>query len=435
MDQRKVSFSYFLYNLGLGLSLVFFLPYFLIRNLVKRRPIFAYFRKLSSDRLRQIAGRPVIWVQAVSVGEVIVANIVIKELRRLLPQHAIVLTTTTPTGQAMALKLLGEEALVSYFPFDLPGLVKRFIAQINPCLFVMMEAEIWPNVIRYCRKTGVKVALVNGLISDRAFKSYSRFTVFMKTVLAQVDLLAMQTAEGATRVGRLGAPEERIRMVGNAKFDQAYPEFGLEVKQEFLQQYQWEEADPILVAASTHKGEEPIVITAFQTLLAETPSFKLILAPRHPERGEEVAVLLKEAGLSFKRRSTGQGAATPQVVLLDTFGELGLAFNVADLVFMGGSLTPVGGHNVLEAAAQFKPVIYGPYMYKTRESQRLLEEVDAGFTVHDAVELAATVRRLRSDSVLYEKRGRAAYQAVLRNKGSAAQMAALVAALLKEAHS
>jgi 3-deoxy-D-manno-octulosonic-acid transferase len=434
MAHGKISFFYFLYNLVLGIGTVFLLPYLLIRGVVKHRPILAYFRKLPAGQLQRLAGKPVIWLQAVSVGEVIVANIVVKELRRLLPQYAVLITTTTPTGQAMAVKLLGEEAVVAYFPLDLPWLVKRFIAQVKPSLFLMMEAEIWPNVIRNCRASQVKVALVNGLISDRAFKRYSRFTAFMKTVLEQVDLFAMQTAEGANRIGQLGAPLERIQVTGNAKFDQAYPEIEPQIKQQFLQQYHWTETDRILVAASTHKGEEPIIIAAFQSLLAETPSFKLILAPRHPERAEEVAALLKEANLSFVRRSTGQNAAAPQVVLLDTFGEFGLAFNVADVVFMGGSLVSIGGHNVLEAAAQFQPVIYGPYMHKTTESKLLLEKVDAGFTVKDAAELVATVKQLSADPVLHQKRGQAARQAVLRNKGSAAKLAALVAALVEGAY-
>jgi 3-deoxy-D-manno-octulosonic-acid transferase len=431
MARGKMNFSYFWYNAVLSVGAVFLIPYLVIRGIVKHRPVRAYFRKLSAGQMQRLAGKPVVWFQAVSVGEVIVANIVIQELRKLLPHYAVLVTTTTPTGQAMALKLLGEEAVVTYFPLDLPWIVKRFIAQVKPRLFVMMEAEIWPNVIRYCQATQVKVALLNGLISDRAYRRYGRFPALIRTVLAQVDLFAMQTAEGANRIGQLGAPKDRIRVAGNAKFDQSYPEITPEIRRQFLEQYQWTETDPILVAASTHKGEEPPVLAAFQELLKETAAFKLILAPRHPERGAEVAALVKEAGLSVARRSTGQSAAAPQVVLLDTFGELSLAFNVATLVFMGGSLAPIGGHNVLEAAAQSKPVMYGPHMHKTTESKRLLEEVDAGFTVHDPSELVATVKQLRADPVLYQQRGAAARQAVLRNKGSATQMAALTAALVE----
>jgi 3-deoxy-D-manno-octulosonic-acid transferase len=431
MARGKISFSYFWYNMVLSVGAVFLVPYLIIRGIVKHRPVRAYFQKLSAEQMQRLAGKPVVWFQAVSVGEVIVANIVLKELRKLLPQYAVLVTTTTPTGQEMARKLLGEEAVVTYFPIDFPWIVKRFITQVKPRLFVMMEAEIWPNVIRYCQTAQVKVALLNGLISDRAYRRYERFPALIQAVLARVDLFAMQTAEGANRIGQLGAPLNRIQVTGNAKFDQSYPEITPQIRQQFLQQYQWAETDPILVAASTHKGEEPLVLAAFQELLKKTAAFKLILAPRHPERGDEVAALVKEAGLSMVRRSTGQCAATPQVVLLDTFGELSLAFNVATLVFMGGSLMPIGGHNVLEAAAQSKPVMYGPYMHKTRESKRLLEEVDAGFTVNDPSELVATVKQLRADPVLYQQRGEAARQAVLRNKGSAAQMAVLAAALVE----
>jgi 3-deoxy-D-manno-octulosonic-acid transferase len=426
----KRGIRYPLYNLLLIFLALFGLPVLWVRSRIRHRPFLPYFRKLHPERLQRIAGRPVIWVQAVSVGEVVVANCILKELRKLLPGYAVVFTTTTPTGQAMAGQILDEDIVVAYFPYDIPWLVKRFIRQVNPSLFVMVEAEIWPNVIRYCHAAGVKIALVNGLVSDRSYRRYLRFSGFMKEVLAQVDLFVMQSAEDANRIGKIGAPLERVRVTGNAKFDQTYPEISPEMREKFLDQYRWSLQDTLFVAASTHKGEEEIIIAAFGELL-NTGSFRLILAPRHPERGEEVAGLLKNAGLSYVRRSTGQSAAAPLVLLLDTFGELGLAYAVGRVAFVGGSLVGVGGHNVLEAAVQSKPVIYGPFMHKARESKRLLEEADAGFTVKDSHELVAVIRQLLADPVLYQKRCDAARNAVLRNKGTTVQAAVLTAALLE----
>lgn len=426
----KRGIRYPLYNLLLVFLALLGLPVVWIRNLIRHRPFLPYFRKLTPDLLQRIAGRPVIWVQAVSVGEVVVANCVLKELRKLLPTYAVVFTTTTPTGQTMARQILDEDTVVAYFPYDIPFLVKRFIRQLNPSLFVMVEAEIWPNVIRYCHRAGVKIALVNGLVSDRSFRRYLGFSGFMKEVLAQVDLFVMQSAEDANRIGKIGAPLERIRVTGNAKFDQTYPEISPEMRYKFLDQYGWSRQDTVFVAASTHRGEEEIIIAAFGELLTTGP-FRLILAPRHPERGEEVAGLLKNAGLSYARRSTGQSAAAPQVLLLDTFGELGLAYALGRVVFVGGSLVGVGGHNVLEAAVQSKPVIYGPFMHKARESKRLLEEVDAGFTVNNSRELATVIRQLLADPELYQKRCDAARSAVLRNKGTTEKAASLTAALLE----
>jgi 3-deoxy-D-manno-octulosonic-acid transferase len=428
MAKRGIGYS--LYNLLLTLLAFLGWPVVWVRNLIRHRPFLSYFRKLAPKQLQRIAGRPVIWIQAVSAGEVVVANCVLKELRKLLPRYAVVFTTTTPTGQTMARQILDEDILMAYFPYDIPFLVKRFIRQINPRLFMMMEAEIWPNVIRYCHEAGVKIALVNGLVSDHSYRRYLHFSGFMKEVLAQVDLFVMQSAEDANRIGKIGASLKRIRVAGNAKFDQSYPEISLEIRQKFLDQYRWSREDTIFVAASTHRGEEEIIIAAFGELLTTGP-FRLILAPRHPERGEEVAGLLKESGFSYIRRSAGQAADAPLVLLMDTFGELGLAYAMGRVVFVGGSLIGVGGHNVLEAAAQSKPVIYGPFMHKARESKRLLEEADAGFTVKDSRELVAVIRQLLADPVVYQKRCDAARDAVLRNKGTTVKAAALTAALLE----
>lgn len=437
---RKIRIGYFLYNAFLILASLIIIPYFVIRNIILKRPVFPYFKGLPESEAKKLMEKPVIWIQAVSVGETVVANIIIGELRKQLPEYQIVLTTTTPTGQAMAKKLLGDDVLITYFPFDFPFFVKRFIKQVKPKIFLMTETEIWPNAIHYAKVFGSCVAIVNGFISDRSFKRYQRFKPFLKEIFENVDLFAMQSTEAANRIGMLGATLDRIKVTGNTKFDQNYPVYSSEQLTEFLVQYGWSREQKIFTAASTHKGEEEIVLDAYLKMTENEPYY-LILAPRHPERAAEVMAILKEKKIDFVRRSETKTFESSEshksirdvsVLLLDTFGELGLAYAVADLVFVGGSLANIGGHNVLEAAVQAKPVIYGPYMHKARESKRLLEEVDAGFTVNDADELVRIVKYLTSDAELYQKRAQAARNAVLSNKGAASDTARLVAELVRK---
>lgn len=431
VTNRKGKIGYFYYNLFLGLASFLIIPYFIIRNMVLRRPVFPYFRSISKNELKKLGDKPVIWIQAVSVGETVVSHIILGELRKLLPDFSIILTTTTPTGQEMAKKLFGDEFLITYFPFDIPFFVKRFIRQIQPELFIMTETEIWPNAIRCSKEFGSKVAIVNGFISDHSYQRYQKFKPFLTEVFNQVDLLAMQSAEYANRIGQLGAPLERIQVTGNAKFDQKYPEYPEELLSHFLNHYGWSKHRPIFTAASTHRGEEEIIIEAYLKMIAEEPVY-LILAPRHPERANEVIAILKDKNLEFTRRSETQVIRATNILLLDTFGELGLAYALADLILVGGSLVDIGGHNVLEAAAQSKPVMYGPYMHKARESKLLLEMVDAGFAVKNSEEIVARSKELLKDPELYLKRANAAREAVFSNKGAAENTARLAAQLVRE---
>ena len=421
--------GYFLYNFCWFMFALPLFTFFILRNLMWRRPIKAYFWNITAAMLPKIQAKPIVWVQAASVGETVVANVIITQLKQLLPDYQILFTTTTPTGQAMAQKLLGDSAIITYFPFDFPWMMKRFTHMVQPKLFMMIETEIWPNAIRYSKAAGAKIAIVNGRISDRSFKRYRHFSSFLQEVFQDVDQFAMQSSDDANRIGAIGATLERIAVSGNSKFDQEYPQFSAAQLDAFRKQYGWSKERCIFTAASTHRGEEEQIIATYLELLKIEP-YILILAPRHPNRAEEAMGLLKEAKLSFVRRSD-QGSGSSSVLLLDTFGEFGIAYAVADVVFVGGSLVGIGGHNVLEAAAQSKPVIYGPYMHNFRESKRLLEEADAGFTVHNAAELVQIIRELTSDLVLYKKRSNSARAAVLANQGAALTTAQLVADLVR----
>lgn len=427
----KSKIGYLMYNVLVNLAAICGIPYLVIRNLIKRRPVWPYFQLPAVEELAKIQGKPVIWLQAVSVGETVVAKVILDRLRELLPEYGVVLTTTTPTGNAMARQILDDDLCIAYFPLDLPWLMRRFIKTIAPRLLILVEAELWPNVIRYAKASGSKVVLVNGMISDRSFKRYQRVAGFAQEVLAHFDLLAMQSAESANRIGKLGALRDRIMVTGNCKFDQAYPAITPEQIADLRRQYGWDPAIPIFTSASTHRGEEGIVLDAYQELIKAQP-YQLILAPRHPERAEEVIALLKERQLAFVRRSAGLTPEKAPVLLLDTFGELGLAYAAAEVVFVGGSLVNVGGHNILEAAAQGKPVIYGPYMHKSRPSQQLLEEADAGYVARDSKDLTQRINALTADRSLYQKRAVSARAAVLSNQGAAGKTAALIEKLLRE---
>jgi 3-deoxy-D-manno-octulosonic-acid transferase len=434
----KWKITYFIYNIIACTVLLLTLPFFIIRNLALRRPVLSYFFNLSRTQAAQLKDKQVVWIQAVSVGETLVAESIIGEIKKLHPDYQIVLTTTTPTGQQIAKEKMGDQALVTFFPLEFPFFMKWFITKVHPMLFIMVESEIWPNAIRYCKEAGAKIALVNGRIGNRSYQNYSRVIGFMKIVFQQIDLFAMQSVEDANRIGLLGAPLTRIMVTGNAKFDQEYPSFSQEQLENFRKQYQFKKENLLFTAASTHHGEETIVIQAYLDLLKTEPAY-LIIAPRHPNRGDEVATLLEQSHLSYVRRSSGKVVLTPtgsqdcSVLLLDTFGELGLAYAVSDVVLVGGSLVQmknIAGHNVLEAAVQEKPVLYGPYMDNFRESKRLLEEVDAGFTVHDAAEMSKTIQDLMKDQELYQQRVIKAKAAVLANRGATEHTAAYIDGIL-----
>jgi 3-deoxy-D-manno-octulosonic-acid transferase len=425
VDSAK-SLNYFWYNLFLAVAGLFLVPFFVARNWWLRRPVLAYFRGLSREAAAELLGKPVIWIHAVSVGETVAADCMIKRIMASVPEYSLVFTTTTPTGREMAKKLFGGQTMIVYFPFDFPWMMKRFVSRVNPRLFIMVEKEIWPNAIRYARRGGAKVAIVNGQVSERSFRRYQKFGFFMKEVLAQIDQLAMQTVEDANRIGKLGAPLHRIVVTGNIKFDQDYPVFSTEQLDDFRQRYGWDRSIPIVAAASTHRGEEEMVIEAYQRLTRDNPYY-LILAPRHTNRAEEVGALLKRANIRFHLRSgsstDGDGAS---VLLVDTMGELGLVYAVADYVFVGGSLTNIGGHNVMEAAAQAKPVIYGPYMQNQLQSRMMLEAASAGYTVQNAIELAERIESFRSDPEQYRKLAAQAKRVVFDNQGAAGKTAQLM---------
>ncbi|MDX9672457.1 MULTISPECIES: lipid IV(A) 3-deoxy-D-manno-octulosonic acid transferase [unclassified Pseudomonas] len=337
-----------------------------------------------------------IWVHAVSVGESIAAAPMIRALLQRYPQLPITVTCMTPTGSERIQALFAHEPRIQhcYLPYDLPCAAARFLDRARPKLAVIMETELWPNHIHQCARRGIPVALANGRLSERSARGYGRFSKLTAPMLAEMSLFAVQTEAEAQRFRDLGARPETVEVTGSIKFDLTIDPQLLQRASELRGQWQALER-PVWIAASTHEGEDEVVLNAHRRLLANYPNALLILVPRHPERFNSVFELCQREGFAMVRRSTGASVETDTSVLLgDTMGELLFLYALADSAFVGGSLVPNGGHNLLEPAALAKPVICGPHLFNFLDIAAQLREAGALAQVDDAEGLAVEVQRL-----------------------------------------
>ncbi|MBN6772916.1 lipid IV(A) 3-deoxy-D-manno-octulosonic acid transferase [Pseudomonas granadensis] len=337
-----------------------------------------------------------IWVHAVSVGESIAAAPMIRALLQRYPQLPITVTCMTPTGSERIQALFANEPRIQhcYLPYDLPCAAARFLDRVQPKLAVIMETELWPNHIHQCAKRGISVALANGRLSERSAKGYGRFSKLTAPMLAEMSLFAVQTEAEAQRFRDLGARPETVEVTGSIKFDLTIDPQLLQRAAELRSQWQAQDR-PVWIAASTHEGEDEVVLDAHRRLLANHPDALLILVPRHPERFNAVFELCQRDGFATVRRSTGTIVdAQTSVLLGDTMGELLFLYALADSAFVGGSLVPNGGHNLLEPAALAKPVLSGPHLFNFLDIAAQLREAGALAEVDDAEGLAVEVQRL-----------------------------------------
>ena len=407
---------YAFYSAVLGMGLLAYLPAFLVR---RRR---AGYRRNLGQRLGRLGEGlppdPRCWVHAVSVGESAAAVPLVEGIRRRWPELGIVVSTITPTGARIVGERLAGTAVHRYFPIDLPGPVRRALDAARPRFFIAIETELWPNFLRALARRRIPAMIANGRISDRSFRRYRWVRGLMRRVLADVSVFAMQTDEDARRIIALGAPPSRVVVTGNLKSD-LLPEAAGDDPAGWRARLHLGAGARLWIAGSTHRGEETVVLDAFLRARTRCPELALLLAPRHPERAGEVEALIRERGLLAARRSRLPADGAPgAVIILDTVGELAALYALAEIVFVGGSLVPIGGHNVLEPAMRGKPVLVGPHMSNFREGAELLQRSGGGLVVKDAPELERELARLLEDRDLARRMGDAAREAFAGRQGA-----------------
>jgi 3-deoxy-D-manno-octulosonic-acid transferase len=415
---------------------VYLLLPFVLGNLVWRGLRYSKYWHRWPERFGFVAPlgtQRVIWVHAVSVGEVRSAAALIDALVERYPEHRLVVTTMTPTGSDQVGELFGERVSHCYVPYDFPDAVRRFFDRVHPEIAVIAETEFWPNIFAECASRGIPLLLVNGRVSQASLRGLLRVPRIARTMLENADLLCAQSRTDAQRLRNLGAPEPLVKVTGNLKFDVALPAeviAGGRVLRE-----QWGRERPVWIAASTHAGEERRVLDAFERLRASLPSLLLVLVPRHPERFKSVARICERRGLkvSLRSRSRGELAACCDVLIGDTMGELQRLYAAADVAFIGGSLVPHGGQNLLEACAVHVPPIFGPHMFHFEEISAMALERGAARQVHDTAGLAAAVALYFEQPDLRRAAGRAAHTLVTDNRGALRRTLDLIAETLRSA--
>ena len=381
-------------------------------------------------------GEESIWIHAVSVGETMTVRALIADLRRRYPNLRIFLSTTTMAGQQVARRNVHDVDAVFYLPLDLPIIVRRTLRLVKPRLFVMMETEIWPNLLRQCKRMGVATVLVNGRISSRSYPRYKIAKPFFKNVLADVDRFCMQTEEAARRVIDIGADPAKVIVTGSLKFDSLDVPVAATLDgrghNRVLRYFRMTSGRPVIVAGSTMREEEQIVLQAFRRIKASTGNPLLLIAPRHPERFAEVAQLARDQAFVTAKRSDLQIDAEPRadVVVLDTIGELAQVYQVATAVFVGGSLVDTGGHNILEPAVFGKPIVFGPHMHNFKEIAEAFVAQDAAIQVTGPRGLEEALIGLLTDPVRRARLGAAARALVESNRGAKDKCLAMIAQLL-----
>ncbi len=372
-----------------------------------------------------------LWFHAASVGEVQGLQPIIAALRDRFPSRPVVLSTFTPAGKALAQKVVPQAARVFLLPFDLPWTVGKMVRRLRPGALIVQETELWPNLFRELGRLHVPIVLVNGRLAPRSFRRYDQVRPFMRRVLAHVSLILAQSDSSARRFHRLGAPVHKVQIVGNTNIDRAlrqaeqptppHPMTSLLANRQ------------VLVAGSTHEGEEAVLLSAYQRLRAQHPDLCLVLAPRHLERVETVARHVQACHLSTIRRSRypGESSFRPAVVILDTLGELVAFYKLCTVAFVGGSLAPVGGHNILEPVMFAKPLLFGPHMHHFPELTGLLRDADGAIQVRDGADLYTHTAHLLANPAEAAAMGQRAIRILGANRGALQRTCEAVVAVLE----
>ncbi len=387
----------------------------------------------SDGLVERISGSPRVWMHAVSVGEIGAAVSILGSLRILMPDCAVILSTTTEQGRAVAIKKLRSKATLIYAPVDFLVSVRKALRTLKPDILVCLETELWPNWLIEARRLGIKTALVNGRISTRSIRGYLKIRPLMKDVLKQIDSFSMISALDAKRIERIGAPQHRIQINGNAKYDDLLRHMDMDAVKHLKRLYNVTESQPVFVAGSTRGPEESVVLDVYEKIVESFPETLLIIAPRHVNRAHRIESLAARRKLACQFRSDldkKESLRTAPVVILDTMGELQATYGIASVIFCGGSLAPLGGQNILEAAVWGKPVLYGPSMEDFLDAKCLLEQSGGGVTVKDGRDLAEKAVFYLTHPQEADRIGRYAKQAVALHKGAAMKHARVIYRLL-----
>ena len=418
-----LSLSYFLYSFALALAMVVSLPYWLYHIFRHGKYHRGFVERIGSVPPRlSVPGTPagrVIWIHAVSVGEVLAVAGLVEEMRRRFPEHRIVVSTTTDSGQDLARKRFGSEN-VFYFPMDFAFASRPYLRALRPELVILAETEFWPNFLRLVHQSGARIAVVNARISDRSWPRYQRFRWALQRMLKHVDLFLAQTQSDSDRLQSIGAERDRLRVTGNLKFDVKLPVVP-PIVDTLGAAFAAEGAGPILVCGSTVEDEEPLLLKAFENLRVQHARAVMILAPRHPERFEQVAAILAQMGIPFHRRTLWAGESLAGgVFLVDSIGELAALYALADVAFVGGSLAPRGGHNIIEPAQHGVAIVTGNHTENFRDIVGLFQSRDA-VRIVGVAELPLMFMQLLADDDARNALGQRAAETVRSQMGATAR--------------
>lgn len=424
---------FILYDLIFLVVAIICLPRYLFRRKFHR----GFLRRLGILPKDLKLDRP-IWIHAVSVGEVMAVRGLLEQLRVNYPAKSFVISTVTPTGNKIARGLAQPDDFITYLPLDFSFIVKNVIERINPEIFIIAETELWPNLVGYLYRKHIPVVLVNGRISDVSFKGYLAIKSLLRSIFNKVSLFCVQTSLDGERFSALGVPQNKIRVSGSMKFDVAdlkkdttdYTDKKSTDCTDYKQKLGLEENEKLLVAGSTHSGEEEIILRVYKELLDEFPDLRLLIAPRHPERAKELAKFVSSEGFSYAfisnlerttphpLRQAGQDAGRTTVFILDTIGQLLSFYSLADIVFVGGSLIRKGGHNILEPASLSKPILFGPHMFNFRDIAQLFLRNNAAILVRNKEELKEKIKYLLGNPRAMDELGKRAKALILENQGA-----------------
>ncbi len=436
-----------IYNLLLVLLLPLIALYLLYRLVVRSRTVTGLSERLGgiAEAVKGLEGDdPVVWVHAVSAGEVAAVAPVVREIRVAEPMARIAFSTVTETGREMVGKRGLDPDALFYFPFDLPLIIDRVLDLVRPDIIVLVETELWPNLLQAAADRGIKVVIVNGRVSDRSFVRARLLKPLFAWMLSNVTLICAQSQEDADRFIALGADPDRVTVTGNSKFDEAFPPVNEAEISKFRHDFGFRRDAPVLLAASTHEGEEELILQAFTRLRVTHEDLQLVIAPRHPERGGRVEEIVHDHGYAAYRRSRaldagGRDPLAPEggpqvcVAILDTMGELARVYAIATVTFVGKSLVVGGGHNILQPIALGKPALFGPHMENFRDIAAICLREQVGFQVNDLDELVTEIDRLltsEGDLALVAARGPAVIE---KYSGASGRNAARVVDLLRQA--